>query len=188
MNNTFDYDEYQGYIKAITKLWIRKTSLHLHRQFEDLHHEAVIAFLKCQDKYKPHLPAKPWIKTSIFNHLNDWIRSEVRFNKLRRDLRDNPQSLEDVVDITLSYEQSDRVNVSRYRNSEEESVYDDTIKSLVEGCESLSDTEVLVINTYLDNDGSCAKAGVVLGMNRKRVWRHINRIVTKLQIHTGMAK
>jgi len=82
---TYSYEDHKEEIKKQVFQFIRKTSPHLYYQQEDLLQEATLKFLECTKTYKEgDVPFVSFLKTCVKNHLTDYVRSEIKYNRSRK--------------------------------------------------------------------------------------------------------
>lgn len=177
-HSKFPLGNYQEDIKKIVNRFIRKTSSHLYYQQEDLLQEATLKFLEARESYKEgDVPFLSFIKTCINNHLTDYVRAEIRYNKSRKAGR-NPSIPLDTED------EDDYIHESRLDQhliQDEEEVYQENLIDLAEKSSTLTSIEKEAVIAYEERRGKVPLACVDVGVTREAFYGILNRAVNKLK-------
>jgi len=174
---TRNYEDYEAEIKRTVNRFIRKTSQHLFYQQEDLYQEATLKFLECCKTYKEGpVPFSAYLKHCIQNHLTDYVRKEIKYNRSAKAGRTPNKPFDNEEGDDYLHEA-----VSIYLYQDEEETYKESLSELAEKDTSLTEVEVEAIKAYDRRKGKVPTAARDIGVTREAFYGILNRAVAKLK-------
>lgn len=173
------YEDYQDEIRKTVLRFILRTSPHLFYQQEDLIQEATLKFLECTKEFNEDLgvPFKSFLRSCIKNHLTDYIRNEIKYNKAREAGKKQANGEE----YSEEEEGVIPVRISPYQYQDEEEVYREKLTDLVEKSNCLTSVEKQCIILFEKYRGKVPKACREMKVTREAFYRILERATDKLK-------